>query len=99
MRTKGEPVESVSMVVAMLHNSLTGRWHPACFKAWPHPLQAGAVQYRSMGHHTEGFVDRTEALEAAKHVAATLLGTGCASACDLDDHDLEWNGEWPILLP
>lgn len=50
----------------MLQNTVSGRWHPILFR--PAPLPGGkdsdlaAQRYRSLGHHTEGFATKEEAM-------------------------------------
>lgn len=56
--------------VGMLWNTVTGRYHPLPFRLAPLPgegdLTTGLHQFRSMGHHIEGF-DTIEA--ALSHIA------------------------------
>lgn len=79
------------LIVAVLHRTATGRYHPACFS------EETSGQRRSIGHHTEGFSTRQEALAAARTVAKVI--GGCIAGCEIDDRTLEWHGELPILLP
>lgn len=76
------------IVVVVLHRTATGRFHPACFSA------EISGRRRSIGHHTEGFSTRLEALAVARNVAETLIRTGCATECLLAlDTDIGWDGE------
>lgn len=86
-------------MVGLLRNGKTGRWHPACFDTSQSPGETRGVTYWSTGHHTRGFTNRGEALSAARHVAETLVGTGCASECLLAlAKDIEWDGENPPAM-
>lgn len=55
----------------LLHNTSTDRWHPMPFRWAPAPSEdtdAEVTRYKSIGHHTEGFVTKDEAVA---HVQAT----------------------------
>lgn len=48
----------------MLVNTATGRFHPIAFR--PAPSGVHDNRWRSLGHHTEGFATREEALADTK---------------------------------
>lgn len=58
------------MIVGMLRNTATGRFHPIFFR--PAPMPGGvdrnlhARRYKSFVHHTEGFATEEEAIASAK---------------------------------
>jgi len=77
-------------VIANLHNSKTGRWHPIVFVE--HPLPGGAdsvVRHKSKVHHTAGF----ESKEAANAHARTDLAPKVEGASLRLDTILEWDGQ------
>src|SRR5579859_5916220 len=88
--------DSKQVIVTLLHDARTHRWHPVVFDSRPvlDSAQAMRGRLRSIAHHTAGFDTRQEALAATKHIADTLVNTGCASTCRLAlDSDIEWRGE------
>jgi hypothetical protein len=64
-------------IIAMLHNTDTGRWHPMFFLPAPQP-SAGpddtATRYKSKMHHTAGFPTREEAEANARGKMAEQVG-------------------------
>ncbi len=55
-------------LIMMLKNTSTGKFHPIFYIEKPMPdLESEAnkkyIRYRSKGHHTEGFLDREEAVK------------------------------------
>lgn len=81
------------MIVCMLRNAATDRYHPIVFRIAPLPGPAGdpqdrlpAQRYKSHGHHTEGF-DTLEAAEADDKAMCEQHGF------TWQDLKLEWDGE------
>ncbi len=76
-------------VIAMLHNSASGRWHPIVFSEalLPGPDRT-VVRHKSKGHHTTGF-DSKELAEShvrddlAKRLEGATLALGTV---------FEWDG-------
>ncbi len=55
-------------ITGLLHNDITGRYHPISFRESPlpgnnvnRPLEAQVMRHKSIGHHTEGFATKEEA--------------------------------------
>jgi hypothetical protein len=88
-------------VLSLLYDPAMNRWHPVVFDSRPvtHPGHRINRRLSSVAHHSAGFGSRAEAMEAARHIAETLVNTGCSAACEIQDRDTAWRGEWPILLP
>lgn len=56
----------MSYPAGVLKNTSTGKFHPVCFRIHPRPsetLDANQIncRYKSVGHHTNGFVTMEEA--------------------------------------
>ncbi len=52
-------------IMAMLHNTATNKYHPILFGRSPLPSDDGegaSCRYKSIGHHTAGFDDRSDAV-------------------------------------
>jgi hypothetical protein len=58
----------MSYPAGLLHNTSTDRWHPILFRHAPPPSGdvTSASRYKSIGHHTEGFKSKQEALDHIK---------------------------------
>ncbi len=84
-------------IVAMLHNTKLNRWHPITFQEAPLPGPPSTdklIRHKSLGHHTEGFSTRDEAVIFAKEHAVRIKEVsvdGGAQTCL--DEDIPWNGE------
>ena len=59
------PRDAPPLPVGLLHNELTGRCHPICFRPAPKAsgsdVEAGALRHVSAWHHTLGFATEAEA--------------------------------------
>lgn len=51
------------VAVAILDNKKTGTWHPILFRDSPLPGGSDQRRVKSLGHHTTGFVELSEAEE------------------------------------
>jgi hypothetical protein len=67
----------------ILKNTKTGRFHPISFRPAPFSGNEDLNRYKSIGHHTDGFDTREEAIAFVKTVE-TMEWTGLF---------WEWNGE------
>jgi hypothetical protein len=74
-------------VVGNLHNLDTDRYHPILFRE--KPLAGGVTggRYLSVGHHTEGFDEREDALTFCEEMADRQQARLCV------DKDFLWDGE------
>jgi len=80
----------INPVHAMLHNTLTNRWHPILFSESPLPGSPDAdkpIRHKSRGHHTAGFDTREEAL---KWIDENKSKTPGSRLCL--DKDFDWDG-------
>lgn len=58
-------------IMAMLHDTTNDRWHPIVFQEQPLPGGCKTpVRHKSMGHHTDGFATREEALQNCEETIA-----------------------------
>ena len=69
-------------------NTATERFHPISFR--PSPMPSGAApRYKSLGHHTEGFDTKIEAIDWVKSEERMLLTT----------REYAWDGEYvPAMI-
>lgn len=70
----------------ILRNMKTGRFHPISFRLAPFPgladINNDVRRYRSLGHHTDGFVNKDEAMAwIAKN------------PCIWMDREWDWDGD------
>lgn len=79
----------VANVVSLLHNRKLNTWHPIFFNQHPMPGGTDFSRYKSVGHHTQGFKSRKEALDDIQHKLAPKLI--CHAICT--EKDIEWSGE------
>ena len=61
------------IIIGMLHNITTGRFHPIVFFESPLPGEGKPTRHKSKNHHTEGFATREEALAEVELIRAKLL--------------------------
>jgi hypothetical protein len=84
-------------IVALIHNQKLNRWHPVIYRESPLPGPDSPdkpVRHKSLGHHTEGFPTRDEAITNANTMAKKIVEGGHWTACKLAlDEDLPWDGE------
>ena len=77
----------MTLPTAIIRHDRTGRWHPIVFRPTPLPggkdSDMGVRRYKSLGHHTEGFLT----LEEAQAHIATQSDWGPPGAV------YGWNGE------
>lgn len=76
--------------MANLHNIKTDRYHPIMFEERPTPShQEGdsLMRSKSLGHHTEGFDTREEALNECQTLASQHGMNLCI------EKDFPWDGE------
>ena len=62
-------------IMANLHNVKTNRYHPIMFQERPLPSSeknSVLVRSKSVGHHTEGFSTRDEAIKECKKLAMDI---------------------------
>jgi hypothetical protein len=82
-------------VVANLHNTKTNRYHPILFRESPLPSAStgsSLMRHKSIGHHTDGFDTRDEALSYCEKMARDLeTEAGGVRLCL--DRDFAWDGE------
>lgn len=80
---------SVDPVIALIHNTSNGRWHPVVFVDAPFPGGCDLKRYRSKGHHTDGFDTRDAAVtHASKDLAPRIARARLAL-----DKVFEWDGD------
>ena len=85
-------------VAAILHNTATNRWHPIFYREVPLPgpdTPGKPVRHKSIGHHTDGFATRQEAVTSAEGTAKLIVDKGQAPSVGLtltEDQDGEWDG-------
>lgn len=81
-------------IVAMLHNEKTDRYHPILFRESPLPgphYEGKLIRHKSVGHHTNGFDTREEAL---KHIETSKdMKENCPYMKKCLDKDIPWDGE------
>jgi hypothetical protein len=77
------------MIVANLHNEKTNRFHPIVFQEHPLPSdpEDSLGRTKSLGHHTNGFATREEAIAECKEIAEKLPARLCI------EKDFSWDGE------
>jgi hypothetical protein len=73
---------------AILHNTVTDRWHPIEFYACPLPSdpEFNTPRHYSLGHHTDGI--------ASKEAAIMYIRVLCEQdgVSDCSDHVFAWDG-------
>jgi hypothetical protein len=76
-------------VVANLHNTKTGRYHPILFdeRLLLHGGKPKHTQYNSIRHHTVGFDTRQEAIAECLKMSEQFAGRLCI------EKDFPWDGE------
>lgn len=77
-------------VIANLHNVKTDRYHPIMFQERPQPSYKEGdklVRSKSVGHHTNGFDSRDEAITECKKLSGEYNTRLCLSK------DFPWDGE------
>lgn len=86
-------------VIALLVNTSTKRYHPIIYQesALPGPSYASKpIRHRSLGHDTNGFATREEAVASAQDKAKLIVEKGMWSSCALSldpASDLPWDGQ------
>lgn len=85
-------------VVLMLQNKATQRFHPILFWESPMPSQTlgSALRWKSKGHHTTGFNQRSDAVNAMMLLVEQSHGMNkVGSVYYLDDQkqDGHWSGD------
>jgi hypothetical protein len=81
----------LSGTVAMLVNQTTKRWHPILFDISPlpgPPSKDKPERVKSVGHHTEGFENREDAVASAKEVAEKTNSLRVQI-----EEDIPWDGK------
>jgi hypothetical protein len=74
-------------IIANLHNTKTGRFHPIVLEEKPLPGGGCPVRHKSKGHHTAGFDTRDEAIAECHEIADRIKGQLCI------EKDFLWDGE------
>lgn len=75
--------------IANLHNLKMNRYHPIVFREAPQPSykEGGLMRSKSIGHHSEGFDTREEAIEDCQRKAKEMKAELCI------EKDFTWDGE------
>lgn len=76
-------------IISILYNEKTTKYHPILFRHHGLPGACDAPRYKSLGHHTGGFVFRLEALEECAEMSVKLDGEVGLSL----EKDFLWDGE------
>lgn len=83
-------------VIAMIHNTPAGSWHPVIFEERPLPGPPAAdkpTRHKSKGHHTAGFATRQEALDHIETDLAPRIKALSGSPRLALGGDISWNGQ------
>ena len=83
-------------VVLMIFNHKLNRWHPILFCECPLPSgnYGDALRWKSKGHHTEGFIDRQDAINAAAETCRQSYGMKVGGEVYYDfESNIPWDGE------
>jgi hypothetical protein len=86
-------------VAAILFNTKTKRWHPIFYRKSPLPgpdAPGKPVRHRSLGHHTEDFATRPEALQSIEETVKRVIEAHKAPSVALalaEDQDMAWDGQ------
>lgn len=81
------------VVICNLHNIKTNRYHPISFRYAPPPsgdLPNGTARFKSIGHHTDGFNTRDEAITFCN---GTLRAYYKEPVVVNTEKDFVWDGE------
>lgn len=81
------------IIIAILHNQKTTKYHPIIFRHSPLPGGADIPRYKSSGHHTNGFVFKEEAVRECFSMAVALTGYYSQQIHTSVIKDIEWDGE------
>lgn len=80
-------------IIRMLHDVTNERFHPITFRHAPTPSDDGTAagsRYKSGGHHTEGFADRSAADAWARELATKPQFAGAVVNVE---KSFPWDGE------
>lgn len=84
-----------SIVLGMIKNTATGKFHPYAWRLAPFPGNVTRpARYKSIGHHTAGF-DTLDDAKAYNDGRVTAIQTDGLYTCEVlsDDEITEWDGE------
>lgn len=95
---KKDPMQLImNPIVALVHNQKLNRWHTIVYRESPLPGPDSPdkpMRHKSVGHHTEGFPTRDEAVADAQAMAKKIVAEGLWTTCKLAlGDDLAWDGE------
>ena len=71
---------------------VNGKYHPMVYNHYPLPGDVDVPRYKSIGHHTSGFVFKEEALTECDRMESSLIDEGYTVGKCLDEV-FEWGGE------
>lgn len=89
----------VNPVVAMFYNTKLKRWHPVIYEEKPLPGPESPdkpARHKSVGHHTDGFEKREDAMAYAETTAKKIVEGGMWAEVKMSvkpEYDMAWDGE------
>ena len=78
-------------IIGMLHNTGEDKYHPIVFLH--HPTPSGIDRYKSKVHHTQGFSERSKAIENAETQMAEWVRNNYGEPKFCLEKDFVWDGQ------
>lgn len=80
-------------ILAILYNEKTTKYHPIIFRFHSLPEEDTTIpRYKSVGHHTKGFISKDEAIAECEESKRKLEADGNSVGLSLEN-DFLWDGE------